>query len=119
VTRLRTRRARRQPGQALVEFAIVLPVIVLLMFGILDLGRAIYALDVSPDQRYVAAGVNGEIAVIDLKRNAIATMTVGSPRPKHISFLDTATLAYSEVAALKTVEVDHLEYVPFQVTTEL
>ncbi|HEX7941191.1 MAG TPA: hypothetical protein VF488_05275, partial [Gemmatimonadaceae bacterium] len=57
----------------------------------LDLGRALDALDVSPDQRYVAAGVDGEIVVIDLQRNAVATMTVGSPRPKHLSFLDTAT----------------------------
>lgn len=47
----------------------------------LDLGRAIDALDVSPDQRYVAAGVHGEIVVIDLQRNAIATMTVGFPYP--------------------------------------
>ena len=85
----------------------------------LDLGRAIDALDVSPDERYVAAGINGEIVVIDLQRNAVATMTVGSPRPKHVSFLDAATLAYAEIAALKTVEVDHLEYVPFQITTEL
>jgi WD40 repeat protein len=84
----------------------------------LDLGRALDALDVSPDQRFVAAGGNGEIAVIDLQRSAIATMTVGSPRPKHLSFLDAATLAYSEIAALKIVEVDHLEYVPF-VTNEL
>jgi WD40 repeat protein len=85
----------------------------------LDLGRAIDALDMSPDQRYVAAGVNGEIVVVDLQRNAIATMTVGSPRPKQLRFLDAATLAYSEVAALKIVEVDHLDYVPFQPTTEL
>ncbi len=85
----------------------------------LDLGRVIDALDVSPDQRYVAAGVNGEIVVVDLQRNAVATMTVGSPRPKSISFLDGVTLAFSEAAALKTVEVDHLEYVTFQPTTEL
>jgi hypothetical protein len=85
----------------------------------LDLGRAIDALDVSPDQRYVAAGVNGEIVVVDLQRNAIASMTVGSPRPKQLHFLDAATLAFSELAALKTVEVDHLEYVPFQPTNEL
>jgi len=85
----------------------------------LDLGWALDALDISPDQRYVAAGVNGEIVVIDLQRDAIATITVGSPRPKNLSFLDTATLAFAETAALKTVEVDHLEYVPFEVTTEL
>jgi hypothetical protein len=84
----------------------------------LDLGRALDALDISPDQRYVAAGVNGEVVVIDLQRSAIATMTVGSPRPKHLGFLDAATLAFAESAALKTVEVDRLDYVPFQVTTE-
>ena len=84
-----------------------------------DLGRAIDALDVSPAQRYVAAGVNGKIVVIDLQRNAIATMTVGSPRPKHLSFVDAATLAFAESATRKTVEVGHLEYVPFQATTEL
>jgi len=83
----------------------------------LDLGRSIDALDVSPDQRYVAAGINGEIVVVDLQRNAIATMTVGSPRPKHLGFLGTGEPTFSEIAALKTVEVDHLEYVPFQDTT--
>jgi hypothetical protein len=46
-------------------------------------------------------------------------MTVGSPRPKYLSFLDGATLAFSEAAALKTVEVDHLDYVTFQTTSEL
>jgi Flp pilus assembly protein TadG len=40
VKRLRGRRRNR--GQALVEFAIVMPVIVLAVLGLLDLGRAIY-----------------------------------------------------------------------------
>ena len=84
----------------------------------LDLGKAIDALDVSPDARYVAAGVNGEIVVVDTQRNAIATMTVGAPRPKYLSFLDATSLAFSETAALKVVEVERLDYVPFQSTTE-
>jgi Flp pilus assembly protein TadG len=33
---------RRQRGQSLVEFALVLPLIVLLIFGVLDAGRAIF-----------------------------------------------------------------------------
>lgn len=38
-----TRRGhRRDRGQALVEFAIVMPIIALAVFGLLDLGRAIY-----------------------------------------------------------------------------
>jgi Flp pilus assembly protein TadG len=37
-----TRRRRRSRGQALVEFAIALPIFLVLMMGIFDLGRAIY-----------------------------------------------------------------------------
>jgi Flp pilus assembly protein TadG len=33
---------RRQPGQALVELAIVLPVFLIILMGIVDLGRGIY-----------------------------------------------------------------------------
>jgi hypothetical protein len=36
----RSRRARR--GQGLVEFALIFPVFALLLFGLLDLGRAVY-----------------------------------------------------------------------------
>lgn len=36
-------RRRAAPGQALVEFALVLPLLVLLLLGIFDFGRAIYA----------------------------------------------------------------------------
>ena len=45
----------------------------------LEMGRPIDTIDLSPDQRYVAAGVNGEIVVIDMQRDAIATLTVGTP----------------------------------------
>ena len=38
---LRGRRKRR--GQALVEFALILPIFLLVLLGILDLGRAVYA----------------------------------------------------------------------------
>jgi hypothetical protein len=37
----------RRRGQSLVEFAIVLPLFLSLIFGILDLGRAVWAMDVS------------------------------------------------------------------------
>jgi Flp pilus assembly protein TadG len=36
-------RRRRERGQGLVEFALVFPLIILLLMGIFDLGRAIYA----------------------------------------------------------------------------
>ena len=40
--RLRSRAGSRR-GQALVEFALVLPIFILLLVGIFDFGRAIYA----------------------------------------------------------------------------
>jgi WD40 repeat protein len=85
----------------------------------LDVGRNIDALDVSPDLRYIAASVNGEIVVVDTQRNAIATLTLDSSRIEQVSFLDPASLAFSELAALRIVHVDHLDYVPFQAAPEL
>jgi eukaryotic-like serine/threonine-protein kinase len=84
----------------------------------LDVGRDIDALGVSPDLRYVAAGVSGEIVVIDMQRNAIATLTIDSTRIQQVSFLDPTLLAFSEPAALKTLRVDQLDYVPFQAAPE-
>ncbi len=34
---------RRTPGQALVEFALVLPVLLVILMGLFDFGRAVYA----------------------------------------------------------------------------
>lgn len=41
--RLRPRPASEERGQSLVEFALVVPILMLVMFGIIDFGRAIYA----------------------------------------------------------------------------
>ena len=38
-----TRRKRGEGGQSLIEFALILPVIVLFVFGVLDLGRGVFA----------------------------------------------------------------------------
>jgi Flp pilus assembly protein TadG len=43
VSARRFSRRRGAPGQGLVEFALVFPLIILLLMGIFDLGRAIYA----------------------------------------------------------------------------
>jgi Flp pilus assembly protein TadG len=34
---------KNQPGQSLIEFALILPVIVLIIFGLFDLGRGVFA----------------------------------------------------------------------------
>ena len=40
---MRARRPARGTGQALVEFALVLPIFLLIVFGVFELGRAVFA----------------------------------------------------------------------------
>ena len=40
-----TRRSRGQSSQALIEFALISPVLLLLLFGIIDIGRAVFYYD--------------------------------------------------------------------------
>jgi WD40 repeat protein len=82
-----------------------------------DTGGSIDALDMSADQRFVAASVKGEIIVVDLQRNAITSMAIGSP-VQQLSFLEPALLAFSEPAALKTVRIDRLNFVQFEPAPE-
>jgi hypothetical protein len=84
----------------------------------LDVGRNIDALDVSWDLRYIVAGITGEIVVVDMQRRAIATAAISSPLVQQIGFLDARSLAFSEATALKTLQVEHLDYIPFQALPE-
>ena len=60
--RIRSARRRRSGrGQALVEFALVLPLLVLLMLGLFDLGRAVYAFSTVNN----AAREGGRLAIVD------------------------------------------------------
>ena len=55
-------RARRRPsGQSLAEFALVLPVLLLLFMGILDFGRAVYAYNTLSN----AAREGARVAIVD------------------------------------------------------
>jgi hypothetical protein len=62
------RKARGELGQALVEMALVLPVLLLLLLGILEFGRAWYTKQVITD----AARENNDIDQADVKA-AVAT----------------------------------------------
>jgi WD40 repeat protein len=84
----------------------------------LDVGGTIDALDVSPDLRYVAAGVGGELVVIDLQSNAIATTAIDARMTQQVSFVDSASLTFGVPAALYALRVDHLDYVSFQPVPE-
>ena len=54
---LATTRGARSRGQALVEFALIFPLIVLILFGVMDLGRAIYAYNTIGNAARVGARV--------------------------------------------------------------
>ena len=58
---IRRIRRRSQRGQGLVEFALVFPVFILLLFGILDLGRAVYAYNTIGD----AAREGARVAIVN------------------------------------------------------
>ena len=53
--------APTERGQGLVEFALVFPVFILLLFGILDLGRAVYAYNTIGD----AAREGARVAIVN------------------------------------------------------
>ncbi len=55
------RRSRRSKGQALVEFALVVPLILFAIFGVVDMGRAIYAYTTTAEAARQAA----RMAIVD------------------------------------------------------
>ena len=59
--------AERDRGQALVEFALALPILILLLVGIFDLGRAVYAFNTINN----AAREGARLAIVDQNCNAI------------------------------------------------
>jgi Flp pilus assembly protein TadG len=68
-------------GQALVEFAFVLPILILLMVGIFDFGRAVYAFNTVNN----AAREGVRLAIVDQNCNAIGQMA-----EQHASSLDVS-----------------------------
>jgi len=65
------RRWRQQSrGQTLVEFALILPILVLLLVGIFDFGRAVYALNTVNNAAHEAV----RLAIVDQNCDAIGQM---------------------------------------------
>jgi hypothetical protein len=68
-------RRRRTSGQALVEFALVLPIFLLLLFGLIDVGRYVYVSNAFNQAAREAARYG---AVEQWKFNCPASVPVGS-----------------------------------------
>jgi Flp pilus assembly protein TadG len=63
---------KRSDGQAVVEMALVLPILLLILFGVLDLGRAIYAQFTLAQ----AAREGARRAIIETTTNAVIRQAV-------------------------------------------
>ncbi len=73
---MRVKERRRTLGQSLTEFALILPVILLVLFGVFDFGRAVYAYNAVSN----AAREGGRTAIVnqtptDVRARAIAQAT--------------------------------------------
>jgi len=79
----------------------------------LALDKPIYAIDVSPDARYVAASIPGEIVIVDLRDDKLATMDIDSSTTGQAAFVDARSLAVTAATGLKLVHIDQLDYIPF------
>jgi Flp pilus assembly protein TadG len=78
-----TRRLREQRSQALIEFALVSPVLLLLLFGTIDIGRAIFYYDTlnhaAREGARVAARASNQLPSNSDVRNAVTAQMVGVP----------------------------------------
>lgn len=80
---------KRQRGDGLVEFALVLPVLLLLIFGILDGGRAVYAYHVVANSaREGARYASVATRTADEVRSKVLTYAVALD-PSHLSVVLT------------------------------
>ena len=102
-------RPRTAPGQALVEFALVLPLLILLVVGLFDFGRAVYSYNAISN----AARIGNRVAIVEqnvaMIKAAAITEAVGVP-------LTDADVSVSfdcqdQIGCLATVSIEY-DYVP-------
>ena len=78
-----------------------------------DLGRHVEQLDVSPDERYIAATVAGEVVVVDLLREAVSSLSIASDGIPYVGFAGPELLAISTANGLFSVQPSTLAYIGF------
>src|SRR6266850_2002535 len=71
----RLRRVRGRRGQALVEFALVLPILLLIIFGIIDAGRLIFTMNTVGN----AARTGARVAIVNQSTSGTSTCDTTSP----------------------------------------
>jgi Flp pilus assembly protein TadG len=114
--RLQSRNSDR--GQTLVEFALILPVFVLVLVGIFDVGRAVYAFNTVNN----AAREGARLAIVDQTvsdiqdRAAERAVSLGvQPGDVRVSFVNTSTgNACTQVGQPGVIACSAIVEVPFQ-----
>jgi Flp pilus assembly protein TadG len=67
-------RRRQQGGQSVVEFALILPLILLLFFGAIDLGRAVFAYNTLAQ----AAREGNRVAIVNQTESVVKARVIGA-----------------------------------------
>jgi Flp pilus assembly protein TadG len=109
-------------GQSLVEFALILPVLILVLLGILDLGRAVYAFNTINNAAREAgrlAIVDQTVADIQAEGEAHAASLGVDAADVDVSFFLTAagpSTACAHVGTPRVTECTALVRVPYEYT---
>lgn len=98
MTGRRTRRASR--GQALVEFAMAFPIVLLILLGILDLGRAVHAYNTVSN----AARSAVRVAIVD--QNDIAVQTAAEREAVGLGEIVVGPVTYPHAAGGECPKLD-------------
>lgn len=92
-------------GQSLVEFALILPVFLLILIGIFDFGRALYAYNAIANASRSAARIAIVNQDVDTVRSEAAREAVGvDPLSITVSFPDCSVL---KLGCIAEVRVEH------------
>jgi hypothetical protein len=83
----------------------------------LDLGRFVERCEVSPEDRYVAAGTSSEVVIVDLVRRAVAMVPLAS-RGGYVGFANPGFLTISNGSGLITVPLSSLDYIAYESTNQ-
>jgi hypothetical protein len=78
-----------------------------------DLGRHVERVDVSPDERYIATAVAGEVVIVDLLHNAVASLSTPFDGIGYVGFMKSDLLVISAKNGLHSVHVTDLKYHKF------
>lgn len=79
----------------------------------LDLGRRLAQLDASPDGRYVAATVAGEVVVVDLDMHRVASIDIASDGNGYVGFAAANLIAVSTAHGLFALHPGELNFTSY------